>query len=501
MKRLFLALLFITTDALAQTCSFPPCYYPYTTIPPTVSTGTILGNNSGSTAAPTGITGMSVDSSGNLTGHRALFQGSMAFTTTTTPNLQSVSNVSGTATNGAVAAYNQLNVNSDSLNTTSGPLGAYILYVGGTINSALMTGGRTGMDGLLFITGATGNTTGTNYFYVGTAGQCNSNANDNGASGAGNAVGNCFGLFGSARLQSGATFWNSNVGMEIDEGINSGASAVYEIGTKIVHWSTSAVKGSAESTALSFSDQVGSSSAWDRLIGIGGTQGIFPVNGGTIMGAVPTTQGGSAYSVAHGIDFKNNGGLTCTVDCFVSNGFAVDGSGNISGATVTPSVKYAKGTTTLCSSALVSPTTHTGDTNEFNLAVCTIPANVIPQYGLLRITALWYRSATTTNTVTFTLRDSATSGTVAAGNTYNAAINTSSSVSYTATWLMWHTATNAELVPFAAGNGLTTTNNSAPSTGSIDRTATSYLNFNCKDTTSSSDTCGIYAYTVELISP
>jgi hypothetical protein len=338
-------------------------------IPPTVATGTILGNNSGSTAAPTGITGISADTSGNLALKRVVIQGAMNFTTTVTPNIQSAVNATGTNTSG-LAAFNTMNVNSDSLNTTtgSGQGGAYNLYVGQTINNALMTGHRTGVEGFESITGASGNGIGTNKFYTGVAGQCNANHADNGIAGAGNAVGNCFGIFASARLQSGATYWNSDVGMEIDEGINSGASAAYEHGLQIVHWATAAVKGSTESTALSFGDQTGATAPWDRLIGIGSSHGIFPVNGGTIMGAVATTLGGDAYSVAHGIDFVNNGGLTCTVDCWASTGAALDGSGNWS------AVKYTSTVATGTAPLVVASTTNVPNLNASSLNGATFAA-------------------------------------------------------------------------------------------------------------------------------
>jgi hypothetical protein len=124
--------------------------------------------------------------------------------------------------------------------------------------------------------------------------------------------------------------------------------------------------------------------------------------------------------------------------------------------------------------------------------------------GTLRITALALRSATTTNTVGWRIRFNTSSGAVSGGllaiNVTNA---TSSVVNLTIGTQIQNTATNAQLIsgdvatnnPYAIGT-------TAVAAGSIDTAAAAnFINFNCLDTTSASDTCGYYAWMVELINP
>ncbi len=181
----------------------------------------------------------------------------------------------------------------------------------------------------------------------------------------------------------------------------------------------------------------------------------------------------------------------------------------VTGTTVTSTTKYAHGVTTICSDAVAAPLTgggtiaaaHTGNQTEFNIAVCTIPANIVNAGDMLRITIIWFRTAVTTNTVTFNVRDATSSGALSGGSNYSSPVATSGAVSSTAVYYLYHPTTSSQLAPFSTG--LTAAGNNtggAPATGAISRTALSYLNFNCADTTSASDTCGMYAYSVELLS-
>jgi hypothetical protein len=206
------------------------------------------------------------------------------------------------------------------------------------------------------------------------------------------------------------------------------------------------------------------------------------------------------------LTFLGSGALSGTpLTNYLASPAAIGGTvaAAVTGTTVAATTKYTKGVTVLCSFAAASPTTHTGDTVETNLAICTLPQSVVPSQSLLRVTVNWYRSATTTNNVTFRIRDSSVSGTISAGNAYSNSITTSGAVQSVNTVLLWATATNAQLSPAGAGSLLTTTSASAPSTsGNQDRSAAAtYLNFSCQNVTSSGDTCGIYAYTVELLAP
>lgn len=174
----------------------------------------------------------------------------------------------------------------------------------------------------------------------------------------------------------------------------------------------------------------------------------------------------------------------------------------VTGTTVTANTKYVHGVTTLCNVSSASPTNHTGDSVETNLVNCTVPAAAMGSQGVIRATAVWNRSAATTNTVTYTIRFSTTQGDTSGGGLMlNNGNSTSGNVTIPSESFVRNTATNAQLyacvgsVTFAAcSNAVTTT--------ALDTTGnTTYVNFNCKDTTATTDTCGIYSYIVELIEP
>lgn len=149
--------------------------------------------------------------------------------------------------------------------------------------------------------------------------------------------------------------------------------------------------------------------------------------------------------------------------------------------------------------------THTGDTAETNLAVCTIPAAMVCANCALRVTEYTSRAATTTNTVNYTVRWSASSGDVAAGTVLQNFNNaTSAAVGQNCQSVVFNA--NATGAQVAIGNAQSTCSFSGAAIGSagtgvLDTTATTYVNFNCKDTTSSGDTCGYKSWMVELISP
>lgn len=149
--------------------------------------------------------------------------------------------------------------------------------------------------------------------------------------------------------------------------------------------------------------------------------------------------------------------------------------------------------------------THTGDTSETNLAICTIPAGMVCANCGLRITEYASRSATTTNTVTYLARWSASSGDVAAGTVIQTWSNaTSGAVGQNCQSVVFNAnATGAQVMIGPTQNQCAFSGTATASVlaGTLDTTAITYVNFNCKDVTSSADSCGYKSWFVELISP
>ena len=156
-----------------------------------------------------------------------------------------------------------------------------------------------------------------------------------------------------------------------------------------------------------------------------------------------------------------------------------------------------------CVWASQTPATTTGSTSETNLKACTIPANMLGGQAMLRITAMWDRSATTTDTVGFEIRHSTTSGATSGTVVMSFSNSVSGIVNLNTVSTEWITGVSAQMMPPTATNNTLALATSASTfaTGTTTSTNASYLNFNCTNTTSSADTCGIYAYSVELVTP
>jgi hypothetical protein len=151
----------------------------------------------------------------------------------------------------------------------------------------------------------------------------------------------------------------------------------------------------------------------------------------------------------------------------------------------------------LAQSAVASPLTHTGDTTETNLAAVVVPAGYLGASGGVRVKALWYRNATTTNSVKFIIRLGGTSGAITGFLILSQGVASSGTVSYATESIFWNTATGAQLGDI--GTGGLGASSSAPNTGTQATTNIQYINFNVQNVTSGSDTCGLYAYTVEAL--
>ncbi|TAK81881.1 MAG: hypothetical protein EPO09_21765 [Aquabacterium sp.] len=238
----------------------------------------------------------------------------------------------GSVTSGQ-AFFNELAIDNDTVNTTGagGPGGAIAVYIGENLGSASLTGGRTTLESLLNLTHATGNGAANRNFYVAGASVAQASANDGGTNTTG--AGNFFAGNDSAALQTGATYFNSIVGREIDIGVATGATKVsYKEGLKIVQLGTGgaavdAIQGTTADFAVGIVNQIGASTYWLNGIIFGEPDGIWAIDptNGTMIGTLATALGGHSYAAKYGIDFSS---VTFSSGFLNSTGFLVDGSGN-----------------------------------------------------------------------------------------------------------------------------------------------------------------------------
>ena len=178
---------------------------------------------------------------------------------------------------------------------------------------------------------------------------------------------------------------------------------------------------------------------------------------------------------------------------------AVPFPNGIAPTTVAPTVNYIHGHTVLCQAWAAA--THTGDSTETNLAACQVPAGIMGTTGVLHVRAYWSRTATTTDVVGFFVRQSAVNG--GTGGTSFTADNVSTSGATGAQTEVYiaNTGSASSQQGFNSTTGAPTGTETAAATATLNTASTSYVNFSCRDTTSTSDTCGLYGYTVELITP
>lgn len=143
-----------------------------------------------------------------------------------------------------------------------------------------------------------------------------------------NANGNIFGTGIYSRQHSGATNWRQQVGMEIDYGIDAGATAQFITGLQVVRWSTHAFSPPAweNDTAIKIGNQ---GPALPAKIGIqiGGPNAEWPIDqtSGRIMATSPVPLGSNPMASLHGIDIS---AATQVATEYKGRGFAVIGTGS-----------------------------------------------------------------------------------------------------------------------------------------------------------------------------
>lgn len=271
---------------------------------------------------------------GTSSGSPALFDGSRVlnvrnnptYSGAITPSVLIQTNAAGSTTNTGQVVHHLFN-NIDGLDASAADSVAG-LAVYHTVNSGSVSA-RIALQSSLVIAQDTSDAPGNRDFHQALYAEAKATAKAGGI--LGNVGGNFFGGNIVGRLETGAMYYNSVVGLEVNVAAQTGTSTDYKSGLQIVLQGGDAVDSTAAvSRAISVGTNVDSPSSPGFGYGIvfGGIGGYWPINPttGKIIYADPATFGGGGPSVAAawGIDFS---GVTFSSGFLTSVGFLVDGAG------------------------------------------------------------------------------------------------------------------------------------------------------------------------------
>ena len=231
------------------------------------------------------------------------------------------------STSGSYNGFAVLGDDVDFKGGTGSAFGVELLFGGNNT-----TGSRVASQITMSLTATTKNQSAgySSAFYVGELTQLTANVNDGGVSGS--PYGSLLGINPNVQLQNGATYWNSISAAEFDVTVQAGASIAYKHGISVVQTALDAVQGSDDDSAVAIGGQAGCV-GWKYVISIGGPEGVRAMNSGTTImyvqnsGFEPTP-----VTIKSGIDFTN---VAFSAAAFKSNGFLVDGSGNVTADALT----------------------------------------------------------------------------------------------------------------------------------------------------------------------
>ena len=291
---------------------------------------------------------------GPLTGKRALGSGGNL-----APYLYLTDALSGTKT-GGVSTLAYIATASDTLNAGAGGIQGLRVDLNG--GGAGAVGNRVGIYSNLVFAGTNGVKTANSGLYSPLWAYGYVSGNVGGTSGSGNAYGSLWGGVISATLQSGATYWQEAIGLEVDVGVSTGASASYVQGEKIVlqqhNQATSAAdymlgftSGGIANTGLGSGISFGSPDGWWPFATTASLITTTPPNASLPGGTGP------AYAAALGIDLS---AVTFSTGAFKSNGFLVNPTGVVTGASYVAGSTAGVASKTCTISALGATITITG---------------------------------------------------------------------------------------------------------------------------------------------
>ena len=227
----------------------------------------------------------------------------------------------GSVTNGIHLHELLLNTGNYSVGTAGTLINAYI---GSAVSGSLATGDHVALQAQIDQTGATPN---LGEYIV--AGVLHATANSNAGGTAITTNGSVFGTNVIAQIKTGATYFNSVIGAEID--IVAKEAVLDKIGLAIVPWVGDTTSGSRTDAMLVFGRNVSSSVGMDYGAVFGSPLGWWPIKTtGTLIGAPYSENAslppGPAKQAAYGIDFSP---VTFSTGFLKSTGFLVDGSGRM----------------------------------------------------------------------------------------------------------------------------------------------------------------------------
>lgn len=239
-----------------------------------------------------------------------------------------------TGTCSANCLANAMQIQTWNVNNTSGVAG-YGLFLNANMGASEV-GGYVGLQNVVTVNTTTSNGA-LNHTYQGVANVAQANVNDGGSSPS--YFGNLFSEGNYCLFLNGATFWKSCTGTENDLTIATGASANYLLGYSAVLSANNAVAAAVTETGFEVAAQSGATATWQTAYAIGDPQGISGMGStAVVMRDLPNGLSGAGPSIACGIDFNGTcgsyGKITFSNAAYTSNGFQVDGSGNITAASV-----------------------------------------------------------------------------------------------------------------------------------------------------------------------
>lgn len=319
---------------------------------------TLLPKGAASTYTPALATNLFVVGSGTSVSSATYRKATMFFDQTLAgaggPDLRFGGIVRGTLSQN-LQGYRAFVIDEDRVNFSDNNDGMLTYFFSETLRAG-WGGGRTLLQSQLYVgnpdaPGTAAGDAGPNAFQVALAGFAYSYTNAGGRVGA--YAGNMFGSNVAARSWDGSGyFWQSHVGEEVDVGLHANTEAAWKIGHKVVQWSTDRNRGFTTDYAYGINNQPSvATPGWRVGFALGGFEGEWPLREDSrFVAYIPSNSNLIAPIMASGVDLS---GIEIVKSAFESEGFFVDGSGNL-GAVATSGTELVTRTGIRASTATVA---------------------------------------------------------------------------------------------------------------------------------------------------
>lgn len=207
----------------------------------------------------------------------------------------------------------------------STPVNGLVDYQFYAVTNSPAKGNRTGFQTNLVYNGSSD----TNKDYAGAQMLVSAQTSNGGTVGTGNGKGSLFSLGLYSYLKSGALYWNSNTGLEIDMGIQTGASADLQAGMQIVKTVDDVIAANKVSICYNANNGYlqGAGAGWDILYCDGSYAGQPALKTtGTLLGCYLHAGTGTKPTIAYGVDFNNYSSITGALIRGPGNNGSIDGN-------------------------------------------------------------------------------------------------------------------------------------------------------------------------------